>query len=154
MTGESIPLRLHDVLTPVQPWDAVEAVDVDCYDTDGFATGEPIVRASTALGPGAHRVQAGDVLLSAGSSGPRRAWVVGEPRGRAQIAAADWHVLRSDAVATGYLRHLLAVGEPAGATIATLHNLSWLLGLVDRIREAIPAGTFSELRSEIAAAYD
>lgn len=54
----------------------------------------------------------------------------------------------------GYLRHLLAVGEPAGATIATLHNLSWLLGLVDRIREAIPAGTFSELRSEIAAAYD
>jgi type I restriction enzyme S subunit len=107
MTGASIPLRLHELLTPAQPWEAVEAVDVDCYDTDGFATGEPILRASTALGPGAHRVQAGDVLLFAGSRGPRRAWVVGEARGRAQIAAADWHVLRSDAVATGYLRHLL-----------------------------------------------
>jgi type I restriction enzyme S subunit len=106
MTDEPSRIRLHDLMTSPEPWDGVEAVEVDCYDADGFATGEPIIRASTALGTGAHRVQEGDVLLFAGSRGPR-AWVVGEERGRPQVAAADWHVLRSDAVATGYLRHLL-----------------------------------------------
>ena len=29
----------------------------------------------------------------------------------------------------GYLRHLCAVGEPAAATLCTLHNLAWLLGV-------------------------
>jgi queuine tRNA-ribosyltransferase len=54
----------------------------------------------------------------------------------------------------GYLRHLMNVAEPAGPTLATLHNLAWLLGLVDRIREAIGLGAFAQLRESILAVYD
>jgi queuine tRNA-ribosyltransferase len=53
----------------------------------------------------------------------------------------------------GYLRHLVTVGEPTGATLCTLHNLAWLLGLVDRVRAAIAAGTFDVLRREVAAVW-
>lgn len=49
----------------------------------------------------------------------------------------------------GYLRHLVAVGEPSGATLCTIHNVAWLLALVDRVREAIASGTLSTLRAEI-----
>lgn len=49
----------------------------------------------------------------------------------------------------GYIRHLLAVGEPAAARILTLHNLAWLLDLMARMRAAIRNGTFDELRREI-----
>ncbi len=51
----------------------------------------------------------------------------------------------------GYIRHLLAVGEPAAARILTLHNLAWLLDFVDRMRGSIEAGTFDDFR---LAAYD
>ena len=37
----------------------------------------------------------------------------------------------------GYIRHLLAVGEPAAARIVTLHNLAWLADLMRRVRESI-----------------
>ncbi len=49
----------------------------------------------------------------------------------------------------GYIRHLLAVGEPAAARIVTLHNLAWLADLMRRIRESIAAGTFESLRRDI-----
>jgi queuine tRNA-ribosyltransferase len=54
----------------------------------------------------------------------------------------------------GYLRHLLRVQEPAAARLLTLHNVRWLLSLVDRAREAIGQGTLADLRSEVAAAWD
>ncbi len=54
----------------------------------------------------------------------------------------------------GYLRHLMAVGEPTGATLCTLHNVSWLLAFVDRIRDAIRAGTLDQLRRETAEVWD
>jgi queuine tRNA-ribosyltransferase len=53
----------------------------------------------------------------------------------------------------GFLRHLLAVGEPTGARLATLHNLSWTLRLVARMRSSIRAGTFGALRDEVLAAW-
>jgi queuine tRNA-ribosyltransferase len=53
----------------------------------------------------------------------------------------------------GYLRHLMTVGEPTGATLCTLHNLAWLLGFVERIREAIRTGTLEALRRETAAVW-
>jgi queuine tRNA-ribosyltransferase len=53
----------------------------------------------------------------------------------------------------GYLRHLMTVGEPTGATLCTLHNLAWLLRFVDRIRDAIDAGRLASLRSEVAAVW-
>jgi len=50
----------------------------------------------------------------------------------------------------GYLRHLMAVGEPTGATLCTLHNLAWMFDFVDRIRVAIRAGRLADLRVETA----
>lgn len=50
----------------------------------------------------------------------------------------------------GYVRHLMAIGEPTGATLCTIHNLAWLLAFVDRIRAAIVAGRLDELRAETA----
>ncbi len=49
----------------------------------------------------------------------------------------------------GYLRHLLQVGEPAAARMLTLHNVAWLLDLIARVRAAIEAARFGELRREV-----
>ena len=50
----------------------------------------------------------------------------------------------------GYLRHLSAVGEAAAASLCTVHNLTWMFGLVGRIRTSIEAGTLDAVRREIA----
>ncbi len=55
--------------------------------------------------------------------------------------------------ARGYLRHLTAVGEPAAASLCTVHNLTWMLGLVARIRAAIAAGRLDGLRAEVAGVW-
>lgn len=54
----------------------------------------------------------------------------------------------------GYLRHLLKSGEPTAGRIITLHNLAWLTDLTTRMRSAIAAGTFQELRAEIYSIWD
>jgi queuine tRNA-ribosyltransferase len=54
----------------------------------------------------------------------------------------------------GYLRHLLSVAEPTAPRLLTLHNMSWTLGLVDRIRSAIGAGTLASLRAAVAERWD
>jgi queuine tRNA-ribosyltransferase len=54
----------------------------------------------------------------------------------------------------GYIRHLLMIGEPTGGRLLTVHNLSWLLGFVDRIHEAIRSGTLSDLRKDVAAIWE
>jgi len=53
----------------------------------------------------------------------------------------------------GYLRHLLQVQEPTSARLLTLHNVHWLLGLVDRCRAAITAGSLDELSAEVASRW-
>ena len=53
-----------------------------------------------------------------------------------------------------YLRHLIKAGEILGLHLTTLHNLHFTLDLVRRIREAILAGTFSELKEEFLASYE
>jgi queuine tRNA-ribosyltransferase len=53
----------------------------------------------------------------------------------------------------GYLRHLVAVGEPTGARLATLHNLAWTLRLVRDMREAILEGRFEALRRDVLATW-
>ena len=53
----------------------------------------------------------------------------------------------------GYLRHLVAVGEPAAASLCSVHNLTWMFTLVGRIRSAIAAGTLDDLRREVAAVW-
>jgi queuine tRNA-ribosyltransferase len=49
-----------------------------------------------------------------------------------------------------YLRHLFQVGEPTALRLLTWHNLAWTLGLIRRSRAAIEAGTFDDLRREVA----
>jgi queuine tRNA-ribosyltransferase len=52
-----------------------------------------------------------------------------------------------------YLRHLFSTGEPTAPRLVTVHNLTWILGLISRIRTAIRDGTLSELRKEVAAVW-
>jgi len=47
-----------------------------------------------------------------------------------------------------YLRHLYVAGEMTGGTLNTLHNLSFYLDTMRRIREAISFGRFAEFRQE------
>jgi queuine tRNA-ribosyltransferase len=53
-----------------------------------------------------------------------------------------------------YLRHLFNVGEPSAGRLVSLHNLTWLAGLVDRAREAVLNGRFSALLNEVGRAWD
>jgi len=53
----------------------------------------------------------------------------------------------------GYLRHLFQAEEILASRLATWHNLHYFLDLMRRIREAIAAGTFSQLKSEALSAY-
>jgi queuine tRNA-ribosyltransferase len=53
-----------------------------------------------------------------------------------------------------YLRHLLRTQEPTAARLLTLHNVAWLLDLVDRTRTAIGEGRLATLRGQVAAAWD
>lgn len=48
----------------------------------------------------------------------------------------------------GYLRHLFLAGEMLGPILASAHNLSYLIRLTKRAREAITAGRFVRFRAE------
>ncbi|MCQ3811171.1 MAG: tRNA guanosine(34) transglycosylase Tgt [Acidimicrobiia bacterium] len=52
-----------------------------------------------------------------------------------------------------YLRHLFNVDEPSAARLLTLHNVAWLLALMDAAQEAIANGTFDRLRRRVAEAW-
>ena len=54
--------------------------------------------------------------------------------------------------ARGYLRHLFQVGDALGPRLATLHNLRFYLGLMERARAAITRGAFAALRDEVLGA--
>lgn len=49
----------------------------------------------------------------------------------------------------GYIRHLFQVGEPTAARLVSIHNVSWTLQLMHRMRRAIAAGTFADLRRQV-----
>ena len=50
-----------------------------------------------------------------------------------------------------YLRHLLRAGEMLGARLASVHNLRFYLGLLERAREAIRGGRLAALRDATLA---
>jgi len=52
-----------------------------------------------------------------------------------------------------YLHHLFSIGEILGATLATIHNLTFFGDLMARIRTALANGTFASLRRDIKALY-
>ena len=51
-----------------------------------------------------------------------------------------------------YLRHLFLAKEMLGPILASIHNLRYLHRLTDRIRQAISAGRFVQLRLEVLEA--
>ncbi|MDE0116653.1 MAG: tRNA guanosine(34) transglycosylase Tgt [bacterium] len=52
-----------------------------------------------------------------------------------------------------YIRHLFNVGEPSAARLLTLHNVAWLLALMEEAQRAIEAGTLHEVRARVAAVW-
>ncbi|MEX0766964.1 MAG: tRNA guanosine(34) transglycosylase Tgt [Microthrixaceae bacterium] len=53
----------------------------------------------------------------------------------------------------GLLRHLSCLGESTAHTLCTIHNLTWILGFVDRISTAIETGQLKQLRHEVQAVW-
>jgi queuine tRNA-ribosyltransferase len=52
-----------------------------------------------------------------------------------------------------YLHHLFKSKEMLAATLATIHNERFIIRLVDRIRDAITAGEFDDLRDHVLGRY-
>ena len=52
-----------------------------------------------------------------------------------------------------YLRHLFVAGEPTAATLLTVHNLTAILDLMRRIRDALATKTFGKFFAEAAARF-
>lgn len=52
----------------------------------------------------------------------------------------------------GYIRHLFATKEFLGPRLLSLHNLTYTLGLMERIRAAIEAGRYEAFRAETLSA--
>ena len=53
----------------------------------------------------------------------------------------------------GYVRHLMQAGEPTASRLVSVHNISWTLQLMDRIRAAIADGSFGALRREVLSVW-
>jgi queuine tRNA-ribosyltransferase len=53
----------------------------------------------------------------------------------------------------GYIRHLLQVGEPTASRLLSIHNVAWTIQLMNRMRAAIVAGTFDQLRADVLAVW-
>lgn len=54
---------------------------------------------------------------------------------------------------SGYIRHLLLVGEPSGGRLLTIHNLAWMMGFLQRIRDSIIDGSFTTFRASVGEAW-
>jgi queuine tRNA-ribosyltransferase len=52
-----------------------------------------------------------------------------------------------------YINHLFRAKEILGPTLATIHNVHFIVNLVDRMRAAIESGTFAEYKREFLARY-
>jgi queuine tRNA-ribosyltransferase len=52
-----------------------------------------------------------------------------------------------------YLRHLSLTGEILASTLLTLHNLTFMAGFMERLRNAIRTGAIAELRGELQTGY-
>ncbi|HLJ67914.1 MAG TPA: tRNA guanosine(34) transglycosylase Tgt [Chloroflexota bacterium] len=52
-----------------------------------------------------------------------------------------------------YLHHLFRTEELLAYRLASVHNVRWTIKLVEEMRDAITAGTFSALRREFVAGY-
>jgi queuine tRNA-ribosyltransferase len=53
----------------------------------------------------------------------------------------------------GYIRHLFQVGEPTASRLVSLHNISWTLQLMEKMRNAIGNGSFGSLRADVLGVW-
>jgi type I restriction enzyme S subunit len=83
----------------------------DLYSIPAFDSGQPEVRQGNEIGSTKQLVHPNDVLLSRIVPHIRRAWVVGENRGKRLIASSEWIVFRNPQIHPHYLRFFL-VGGP------------------------------------------
>jgi type I restriction enzyme S subunit len=79
----------------------------DLYSIPAFDSGKPEVVTGSKIGSVKQIVQPGDVLLSKIVPHIRRAWIVGENKGRRIIASGEWIVFRSGKIEPRYLRHIV-----------------------------------------------
>ena len=85
--------------------------EFDLYSIPAFDAGQPEIALGAEIGSTKQIIQPDDVLLSKIVPHIRRAWVVGDDRGRRLIGSGEWIVFRSEKVFPKYLRHVL-VGDP------------------------------------------
>jgi queuine tRNA-ribosyltransferase len=52
-----------------------------------------------------------------------------------------------------YLAHLFRARELLAYRLATVHNITWTLELIRRLRASLADGSFTDLRQRIAAAF-
>lgn len=79
---------------------------------------------------------------------------------RGEKHQSDYGPLDSECVIPGtegfsraYISHLIRSGEMLGSAIASIHNLGFILKLVDGAREALKAGTFKEYKESFTRDY-
>lgn len=111
--------------------------DFDLYSIPAFDAGKPEVTVGADIGSTKQIIQPNDVLLSKIVPHIRRAWVVGEDRGRRLIGSGEWIVFRSERVWPEYLRHVL-VGDPFHQQF--MQTVSGVGGSLLRARPAFVAG--------------
>ncbi len=85
--------------------------EFDLYSIPAFDAGPPEIAQGSAIGSTKQVIQPKDVLLSKIVPHIRRAWIVGNDRGRRLIGSGEWIVFRGEKALPKYLRHVL-VGDP------------------------------------------
>ena len=86
----------------------------------------------------------GGLFTSEGRISIRNARFKGDPSPVDPACAC--HTCRT--VSRAYLRHLHLAGEMSAATLLTIHNLSYYLDTLCKIRQSIRLGRFEEFRGE------
>ena len=67
------------------------------------------------------------------------------------VPGCDCYTCRTFSAA--YLHHLFSCDELLGYRLATIHNLSFVHNLMQKIRNAILAGTFGAFKDDFLASY-
>lgn len=92
----------------------------------------------------------GTILTSAGRMNLRNARFADDPEplepGCSCETCSRW--------SRAYLRHLMMVNEPTAARLTTIHNVHWLLRLMEAAQASISSGTYQQFRSEVAAVWE
>lgn len=91
----------------------------------------------------------GTLLTSAGKLSLRRKEMAEDPRPIDPECACPTCSRWSRA----YLRHLLVVNEPTVLRLLSIHNLSFVLDLMELARAAVASGNLAKLRSEVADTF-